>query len=81
MLETIKVVRDCPRGYKIINKSDFDPKKHELFGEPKEAGPTIKEMVAELKLLGVDIPKRSDKSAIKAMYDKAKEEAKKTGGE
>jgi hypothetical protein len=30
-METVKVKRDCPRGYKIINKSDFDPSIHELY--------------------------------------------------
>jgi hypothetical protein len=30
-IEIVKVKRDCPRGYKIINKSDFDPARHEMF--------------------------------------------------
>lgn len=36
-LETVKVVRkDSAHGYKIINKADYDPKKHTLF-KGKEA--------------------------------------------
>lgn len=35
-METVKVKRDCPRGYKIINKVDFDPSKHELYEAEKE---------------------------------------------
>ena len=30
-METIKVVYDHPRGYKIINKDDFDPKVDKEF--------------------------------------------------
>ena len=31
MIETIKVVTDHERGYKIINKDDFDPKVDKEF--------------------------------------------------
>jgi len=31
-LPTIKVKDENPRGWKIINASDFDPDKHEIFG-------------------------------------------------
>lgn len=30
-LETVKIKRDTPRGFTIINKTDFDPARHELF--------------------------------------------------
>lgn len=37
VLETIKVVRkDSKKGYKIINKSDFDPNKHKEYSEAKK---------------------------------------------
>ncbi len=36
MTETVKVVRDGPRGWHLINKQDFDPKKHVLWEEPAE---------------------------------------------
>jgi hypothetical protein len=35
MLETVKIKHDkAKNGYAIINKSDFDEKKHELFDKP-----------------------------------------------
>lgn len=33
-IETVKIKLNHPRGYVIINKSDFDPEKHELFDAP-----------------------------------------------
>lgn len=30
---TVKVVKDCPRGWHIINESDYDPNVHTLFVE------------------------------------------------
>lgn len=37
ILETVKIKCDRkPSGYVIINKSDFDPKIHELFGVEKK---------------------------------------------
>ena len=33
---TVKVKRDGPKGYRLINKSDFDPARHELFAPPVE---------------------------------------------
>lgn len=38
-LETVKVKRDGPRGYKIINKDDFDPERHELLDPDAEPAP------------------------------------------
>lgn len=33
-IETVKIVREGYRlGWVIINKSDFDPKKHKIYGE------------------------------------------------
>ena len=35
-VETVKVVReDSEDGYEIINKSDFDPDKHEIYDGPE----------------------------------------------
>lgn len=31
-IETVKVKRDGKKGYHIINKSNFDPAIHELYG-------------------------------------------------
>lgn len=35
-IETVKIVKDNATGYAIINKSSFDPEKHELFEEITE---------------------------------------------
>lgn len=37
VIETVKIKKNHPRGYVIINKSDFDPEKHELFDAPPAA--------------------------------------------
>lgn len=34
-METIKIKRDGPRGWRIINAADFDPAKHEKYEDPK----------------------------------------------
>jgi hypothetical protein len=35
-IETVKVKDDkAPGGYVVINKSDFDPKRHKEYVEPK----------------------------------------------
>lgn len=39
-LPTIMVRRDGGRGYHIINLSDFDPAKHEVF-QPEHVPPTV----------------------------------------
>lgn len=39
-IETVKIEAD--EGYVIINKSDFDPKKHTLYGEKKPVKPVYK---------------------------------------
>ncbi len=35
-LETIRIKAAGPQGYMTINKADFDPKKHQLWSEPKK---------------------------------------------
>ena len=35
-IETVKVKREGPKGYHIINKSSFDPAVHELYEESTE---------------------------------------------
>lgn len=34
-VETVKINDDNRRGFKIINKTDFDSKVHTLYGESK----------------------------------------------
>jgi len=38
-LETVKIGQDSVRGWVIINKSDFDPIKHVLYGVEKTESP------------------------------------------
>lgn len=38
-LPTIAIADDNPRGYKIINKRDFDRRKHKPYTAPKAAVP------------------------------------------
>lgn len=47
MAETIKVVRDGPRGWHLINKQDFDPEKHVLFEEKGTTKSVEKRMAAQ----------------------------------
>lgn len=42
-VETVKVVSDDhPEGFVVINRSDFDPEKHEEFAERKQRAPAPK---------------------------------------
>lgn len=41
-LETVTIVAANAKGRKIINKSDFDPAKHQLFGVEPEPKPVAK---------------------------------------
>jgi len=57
MAETVKVVRDGPRGWHLINKQDFDPAKHVLWE------PEIAAKEAEIK---AEAAKHSHKAAKKS---------------
>jgi hypothetical protein len=35
IMETIKVKRDGPKGYRLINRADFDPAIHVAFDAPE----------------------------------------------
>lgn len=37
-IETMKIKAAGPKGFMIINKADFDPKKYQHFVEPKPEG-------------------------------------------
>lgn len=72
-LETVKVVRkDSAHGYKIINKADYDPKKHTLFkgkeadqAEP-EGGLTRTEIIADLEGMGLEFDPRHSHAELLA---------------
>lgn len=57
MAETVKVVRDGPRGWHLINKQDFDPNKHILW-EP--------DIAAKEAEITSEAAKHSHKSAKKS---------------
>lgn len=43
---TVKVADDNPRGWKIINASDFDPARHVEYGAPE---PITRDSIAKMK--------------------------------
>lgn len=43
-IPTVKIKKDSERGWSIINESDFDPDKHELFDAPEDDGLDIDAM-------------------------------------
>ncbi|HWH72856.1 MAG TPA: hypothetical protein VNV16_01145 [Methylibium sp.] len=72
-IQTVKVKRDGPKGYHLINAADFDPKKHELFDAPVDHGdkPLDALPIAELKALasakGLDFPGNVSKAKLVEM--------------
>ena len=73
MIETVKIVKDNHAGYAIINKADYDPARHELI-DAEPSGPTVKELAAELKELGVSVPRGASKAMMVELLAKAKQE-------
>lgn len=70
--ETVKIVReDSTKGYKIINKSDFNPEIHILFGDdagPAEVDMTDDELRAALEEAGVKVSKSRRRGWMLARY-------------
>lgn len=75
IIPTVKVKSDHPRGYRIINASDFDPKKHEKLSEADEAKLAAVKPAAVVPAGEVVIPenwqgmKWSDKAALAKQID------------
>ena len=69
MAETVKVVREGGKGYHFINKQDFDPEKHVLYEETKEAD-------KEAKLAAKEAGKEAKRAAAEAAKKAAEEAAK-----
>ncbi len=76
----IKMPANKRAGYAIINESDFDPKKHELFDAPDEpAGDkpleemTRKELDALAAERGVDVSDARNKGDVIAALELAAE--------
>lgn len=77
VLETVKVVSDtAPGGHVVINKSDFDPKVHEVWEDeapsaPKTSGKaktaddmTVEELKNALIEQGIDFPAKAKKEEL-----------------
>lgn len=72
--ETVKIVssisEDNPLGYIVINKDDFDEKKHEIFDETKSADPskmTVAQLRATLTAAGIEFDAGAKKDDLIAL--------------
>jgi hypothetical protein len=72
-LETIKIVKPHAPGYAIINKSDFDPERHELFGGKLGEKADLVAQALELGLESKSILERWSVDRLKAAISKAKD--------
>ncbi len=72
MAETVKVVRDGPRGWHLINKQDFDSSKHTLWESEAEisARKEAEKKAAEKK--AAEAAKAAEKEAKRAAAEAAK---------
>lgn len=52
IIETMKVKRDGPKGYHIINKDSFDPAIHELYESKKQVPTEAKSAKQTIKASG-----------------------------
>jgi hypothetical protein len=76
-IETVKIKRDNEKGYRIINKSSFDPEQHELYEAAKaegSGGPTRDEMKAFLAEKGIEFPANIRNDKLTELYEAAKAE-------
>lgn len=75
-LETVMVKRDGPKGYRIINRTDFDPAVHVLHDPEQPAddgdGLTKAEIHADLEALGVEFDPRARKADLLALRNEAR---------
>lgn len=60
---------DYPEGV-VINESDFDEDKHELYGSG-EKKMTVAEIKEALEAKGIEIPEGAKKAELKALLEKA----------
>lgn len=72
-VETVKIVDDnAPGGHVVINKSDFDAKKHEVFEEVSAAGMTVAELKDALDKAGIKYEAKASKADLQKLLDAAK---------
>lgn len=72
---TIKVKYDNEQGSCIINESDFDESKHELFTEDKEIkikANTQAWFAAKLNEKGIEFDVDASRKDLKAIYEESK---------
>lgn len=74
MSDLIKVVRDGPRGWHLIDPASFDPAKHQLFDGPSG------ESVPDENAGAEPADKAAAKRAAAAEYARAKRAADKAKG-
>jgi len=70
--ETIKIKN--LDGFIIINESDFDDEKHELFFEKELKEGSVEWLKSELKSLGVEFPECAKKTELNYLLDSKLEE-------
>jgi hypothetical protein len=70
-IETVKVVKAHAPGYAIINKSDFDPERHELFGVKSDGKADLVAQALELGLESKSILERWSVERLKIAIAKA----------
>jgi len=76
IVETVKIKRDNDKGYRIINKSSFDPEQHELYEAEKAEGSatTRDEMKAFLVEKGIEFPANIKTDKLTELYEAEKAE-------
>lgn len=68
-IPTVTIVADTAKGFRVINASDFDPARHQIFGEP---APDPTEAVEATGGTVPDKPEDIDnlaKPAVRALLD------------
>ena len=69
VIEILKV-KDEKDGYYIINESDFDKEKHELFDQVKaEKEGSVPWLKQELDQMGIKYSDSDKKTDLKSLYD------------
>lgn len=54
----LKVKRDGPRGWHLIDAGRFDPLRHELWQEPQEQAGQASQSLTDAQIVPADLPKR-----------------------
>lgn len=74
-LDIVKVKHDSAKGYRIINATDFDPERHELYGSEKTEQESVydavtrESMKAFLSDRGVNFPANIKTDKLIELYE------------